>query len=127
VLRLSDATYLVRDHDEAIGFFVDALGFALREDETNASGRRRVVVGPADGGTGLVLALTAAADAVGNQAGGSVAFFLETDEFAAQHARMLAAGVRFREEPRHEVYGTVAVFEDLYGMPWDLIQPPARP
>jgi catechol 2,3-dioxygenase-like lactoylglutathione lyase family enzyme len=126
VLRLSDVTYLVRDHDEAINFFVDALGFALREDETDASGRRRVVVGPADGGTGLVLAPADDADAVGRQAGGKVAFFLETDDFAAQHARMTAAGVRFREEPRHEVYGTVAVFEDLYGMPWDLIQPPVR-
>jgi catechol 2,3-dioxygenase-like lactoylglutathione lyase family enzyme len=125
VLRLSDVTYLVRDHDEAITFFVDVLGFALREDETNASGRRRVVVGPAEGGTGLVLALSDA-DAVGRQAGGKVAFFLETDDFAAQHARMAAAGVRFREEPRHEAYGTVAVFEDLYGMPWDLIQPPAQ-
>ena len=126
MLRLTDVTYLVRDHDEAISFFVDALGFALREDQTNASGRRRVVVGPAEGGTGLVLALTGEADAVGRQAGGKVAFFLETDDFAAQHARMTAAGVRFREEPRHEEYGTVAVFEDLYGMPWDLIEPPAR-
>ncbi len=135
MLRLSDVTYLVRDHDEAITFFVDALGFVLREDETNAAGRRRVVVGPADGGTGLVLALagapgapasgaSGAADVVGRQAAGKVAFFLETDDFAAQHARMLAAGVRFREEPRYEVYGTVAVFEDLYGMPWDLIEPP---
>jgi catechol 2,3-dioxygenase-like lactoylglutathione lyase family enzyme len=129
VLRLSDVTYLVLDHDEAITFFVDALGFAVRQDETNESGWRRVVVGPADGGTGLVLALTGGAGtaaAVGRQAGGDVAFFLETDDFAAQHARMTAAGVRFREEPRHEVYGTVAVFEDLYGMPWDLIQPPAQ-
>lgn len=127
MLRLADVTYLVLDHDEAITFFVDALGFAVREDETNDSGRRRVVVGPADGGTGLVLALTDGVDAggaVGRQAGGKVAFFLETDDFAAQHARMTAAGVRFREEPRHEAYGTVAVFEDLYGMPWDLIQPP---
>ncbi len=129
MLRLSDVTYLVLDHDEAITFFVDALGFAVREDETNESGRRRVVVGPHDGGTGLVLAVTGdvgAAAAVGRQAGGKVAFFLETDDFAAQHARMTAAGVRFREQPRHEVYGTVAVFEDLYGMPWDLIQPPAQ-
>lgn len=129
MLRLSDVTYLVLDHDEAITFFVDALGFAVREDETNESGRRRVVVGPVDGGTGFVLAVTddaGAAGAVGRQAGGKVAFFLETDDFAAQHARMTAAGVRFREEPRHEVYGTVAVFEDLYGMPWDLIQPPAQ-
>ena len=129
MLRLSDVTYLVRDHDEAIDFFVDALGFVLREDETNAAGGRRVVVGPADGGTGLVLApanAAEAADAVGRQAGGKVAFFLETDDFAEQHARMTASGVRFREEPRHEEYGTVAVFEDLYGMPWDLIQPPTR-
>lgn len=125
MLRLSDVTYLVRDHDEAITFFVDTLGFALREDETNAAGRRRVVVGPAGGGTGLVLALSGADDVVGRQAGGKVAFFLETDDFAAQHARMVAAGVRFREEPRYEVYGTVAVFEDLYGMPWDLIEPPS--
>jgi catechol 2,3-dioxygenase-like lactoylglutathione lyase family enzyme len=126
VLRLSDVTYLVHDHDEAITFFLDALGFVLRQDDTSASGWRRVVVGPAGGGTGLVLALTDAVDAVGRQAGGDVAFFLETDDFAAQHARMTAAGVRFREEPRHEEYGTVAVFEDLYGMPWDLIQPPTR-
>jgi uncharacterized glyoxalase superfamily protein PhnB len=61
--------------------------------------------------------------AVGSAAGGRVGFFLHTDDFAAQHARMVAAGVRFREEPRHEPYGTVAVFEDLYGNPWDLIQP----
>ncbi|WP_369372386.1 VOC family protein [Promicromonospora sp. Populi] len=130
MLRISDVAYLVRDYDEAIVFFVQTIGFALREDETNAAGRRRVVVGPADGGTGLVLALADdAADTspvVGNQAGGKVAFFLETDDFTAQHARMTAAGVTFREEPRHEVYGTVAVFEDLYGMPWDLIQPAAQ-
>lgn len=121
MLRISDMTYLVRDQDEALAFFVDALGFVVRQDETNASGGRRVVVGPADGGTGLVLAVS---DAAGDQASGKVAFFLETDDFAAQHARMAAAGVRFREEPRHEEYGTVAVFEDLYGMPWDLIEPP---
>jgi catechol 2,3-dioxygenase-like lactoylglutathione lyase family enzyme len=129
MLRLSDVTYLVLDHDEAIAFFVDALGFVVRQDETRESGRRRVVVGPADGGTGLVLALSGGPDtagAVGQQAGGKVAFFLETDDFAAQHVRMTAAGVRFGEEPRHEPYGTVAVFEDLYGMPWDLIEPPAQ-
>jgi len=124
MLRLSDVTYLVRDQDEAIAFFVDALGFVLRQDEAGGGGRR-VVVGPAEGGTGFVLA-PSDTDAVGRQAGGTVAFFLETDDFATQHARMTAAGVRFLEAPRHEVYGTVAVFEDLYGMPWDLIQPPAR-
>ena len=78
------------------------------------------------GGTGLVLAPARDGDPVGRQAGGDVAFFLETDHFAGQHARMLRHGVRFREEPRHEPYGTVAVFEDLYGGAWDLIEPPAR-
>jgi catechol 2,3-dioxygenase-like lactoylglutathione lyase family enzyme len=126
VIRLQNATYLVRDHDEALGFFVGALGFTVRQDETFAGGWRRVVVGPEGGGAGFVLALAAADDAhVGRQAGDDVAFFLETDDFAAQHTRMLAHGVRFREEPRHETYGTVAVFEDPYGAPWDLIQPPA--
>ncbi|MFJ4109643.1 VOC family protein [Oerskovia enterophila] len=133
MLRLENATYLVHDLDDAIAFFTDALGFTLRQDETFEGGWRRVVVGPgagtgADGAdTGLVLALATSDDArarVGRQAGDEVAFFLRTDDFAAQHARMLAHGVRFREEPRHEVYGTVAIFEDLYGTPWDLIQPP---
>ncbi len=124
MIRLRDVTYLVRDHDEAVTFFVDALGFAVRQDETLDGGWRRVVVGPPDGGTGLVLALVADGAPVGGQAGADVAFFLETDDFAAQHARMLAGGVRFREEPRHEPYGTVAVFEDLYGGAWDLIELP---
>lgn len=133
MLRLENATYLVHDLDDAIAFFTDALGFTLRQDETFEGGWRRVVVGPgagtgADGAdTGLVLALATSDDArarVGRQAGDEVAFFLQTDDFAAQHARMLAHGVRFREEPRHEAYGTVAIFEDLYGTAWDLIEPP---
>ncbi|MCB7137101.1 VOC family protein [Cellulosimicrobium marinum] len=123
MLRISDVTFLVRDLDEAITFFVDALGFVVRQDEVVGASWRRVVVGPDGGGTGLVL-VPATGDVLGRQAGGDVALFLETDDFAAQHARMLAHGVRFREEPRHEPYGTVAVFEDLHGMPWDLIQPP---
>ncbi|WP_273653988.1 VOC family protein [Cellulomonas fimi] len=126
MIRLRDVTFLVHDHDEALTFFVDALGFTVRQDETFPGGWRRVVVGPPDGGTGLVLAPARDGDPVGRQAGGDVAFFLETDDFAAQHARMLRHGVRFREEPRHEPYGTVAVFEDLYGGAWDLIEPPAR-
>jgi catechol 2,3-dioxygenase-like lactoylglutathione lyase family enzyme len=126
VIRLQNVTYLVRDHDEALRFFVDALGFVVRQDETFAGGWRRVVVGPVEGGAGFVLALTGEEDpGVGRQAGDDVAFFLETDDFSTQHTRMLAHGVRFREEPRHEAYGTVAVFDDLYGAPWDLIQPPA--
>ncbi|WP_086514179.1 VOC family protein [Clavibacter michiganensis] len=125
MIRLQNVTYLVRDHEEALRFFVDALGFVVRQDETAPNGWRRVVVGPDGEGAGFVLALSADADRVGRQAGDDVAFFLETDDFAAQHARMLAHGVVFREQPRHEPYGTVAIFEDPYGAAWDLIQPPA--
>ncbi|MGH1564263.1 VOC family protein [Mumia sp. DW29H23] len=125
MLRIQDVTYLVRDLDEAIGFFVDVLGFELRQDDTFDGGWRRVVVGPGGGDTGLVLTLPSGDDApVGRQAGDTVAFFLETDDFTTQYARMRDHGVRFREEPRYESYGTVVVFEDPYGMPWDLIQPP---
>jgi len=132
MIRLENATYLVHDLDDAIAFFTDALGFTLRQDQTFEGGWRRVVVGPGTegdtAGTGLVLALATSDDArarVGRQAGDEVAFFLQTDDFATQHARMLAHGVRFREEPRHEAYGTVAIFEDLYGTAWDLIEPPS--
>ncbi|MFJ3385957.1 MULTISPECIES: VOC family protein [unclassified Curtobacterium] len=124
MIRLQDVTYLVQDLDDAVRFFSAGLGFTVRQDETYEGGWRRVVVGPPEGGTGFVLVL-AAADVVGQQAGGDVAFFLETDDFAAAHERLVAAGVRFRELPRREPYGTVAVFEDPAGMPWDLIQPPA--
>ena len=121
-------TYLVRDYDEAIAFFTDALGFTLLEDSPQSQAKRWVVVGPAGGrGASLLLALAATPGQVaqiGNPAGGRVAFFLETDDFARDHARMLAAGVRFAEAPRHEPYGTVAVFLDLYGNKWDLLQRP---
>ena len=125
MIRLRDVTFLVRDHAEALEFFVDALGFAVRQDETFDGGWRRVVVGPPGGGTGLVLALADDGAPVGRQAGTDVAFFLETDDFAAQHERMLRHGVHFREEPRREPYGTVAIFEDPYGGAWDLIEPPS--
>lgn len=122
MLSLTLATYLVRDHDAAISFFVDALGFTLREDETRPNGSRWVVVGP-DEGPGLRLAIASPTDPLGRQAGDGVGFFLRTDDFAAQHARMVAAGVRFLEEPRYETYGTVVVFADLDGQRWDLIEP----
>ncbi|QAY69465.1 VOC family protein [Xylanimonas protaetiae] len=122
MLRISDLTYLVRDLDEAITFFVDALGFEVRSDEVSP-GRRRVVVGPDGGGPGLVLKPAPSSPQVGRQADGGVLFFLHTDDFDATYARLAAHGVTFREEPRHEPWGTVVVFEDLYGQPWDLIQP----
>ncbi|MBS0411766.1 MAG: VOC family protein [Proteobacteria bacterium] len=120
-------TFLVRDYDEAIAFFTGVLGFHLTADQDMGGGKRWVAVAPrADGGPGLLLAKAAGADqeaAVGRQAGGRVFMFLHTDDFARDHARMTAAGVVFHEAPRHEPYGTVAVFEDLYGNPWDLLQP----
>ncbi|MFG3505416.1 VOC family protein [Streptomyces sp. NPDC047821] len=121
-------TLVVRDYDEAIRFYTGALGFELAEDTDRGNGSRWVVVRPrgAAPGTGLVLARAAGAEqeaSVGAQTGGRVGFFLHTEDFAGDRARMLAAGVRFLEEPRHEPYGTVAVFEDLYGNRWDLLQP----
>ncbi|MDX2731842.1 MULTISPECIES: VOC family protein [Streptomyces] len=121
-------TLVVRDYDEAISFYTDALGFELLEDTDRGDGSRWVVVRPrgAGEGTGLLLARAKGDDQgsrVGAQTGGRVGFFLHTEDFAADHARMQAAGVHFLEEPRHEPYGSVAVFEDLYGNRWDLLQP----
>lgn len=120
--RLSLTALLVRDYDEAIDFYVRKLGFDLREDTDQGGGKRWVVVGPADG-AGLLLAKSAGGRGVGEQGAGRVFLFLETDDFEADHARMTAAGVRFLETPRREAYGAVAVFEDLYGNRWDLIEP----
>jgi catechol 2,3-dioxygenase-like lactoylglutathione lyase family enzyme len=126
VTRLGLVTLVVGDYDEALSFFVERLGFELVDDTPLGEGKRWVVVGPPGGGTALLLARAANPSqraAIGSQTGGRVAFFLEAGDFAADHARLLAAGVRFVEEPRHEPYGTVAVFEDLYGNRWDLVQP----
>ncbi|MFE3034992.1 VOC family protein [Streptomyces canus] len=126
--RVALVTLVVDDYDEAIRFYTEALGFRLVEDTPRPDGSRWVVVRPGDreGGTDLLLARAkdeAQQDRVGNQTGGRVAFFLHTDDFARDHARMGAAGVTFLEEPRHEPYGSVAVFQDLYGNRWDLLQP----
>ncbi|HVM64625.1 MAG TPA: VOC family protein [Acidimicrobiales bacterium] len=128
--RIGSVTLVVRDYDEAIAFYVGAVGFALVEDTDLGDGKRWVLVAPADGETTVLLARADGpheAGRVGDQTGGRVGFFLETEDFAADHARMAAAGVRFLEEPRHEPYGTVAVFEDLYGNRWDLIEPRPLP
>ncbi|USQ86483.1 VOC family protein [Streptomyces phaeoluteigriseus] len=121
-------TLVVDDYDEAIRFYTEAVGFRLVEDEARPDGSRWVVVRPGghQDGTGLLLA-RAKGDAqrsrVGDQTGGRVGFFLHTEDFAGDHARMSAAGVTFLEGPRHEPYGSVAVFQDLYGNRWDLLQP----
>ncbi|MEV6589562.1 VOC family protein [Streptomyces acidicola] len=126
--RIALVTLVVDDYDEAIRFYTEALGFRLVEDAPRPDGSRWVVVEPGTEGHGSALLLARAKDGaqrarVGDQTGGRVGFFLHTDDFARDHTRMRAAGVRFLEEPRHELYGTVAVFQDLYGNRWDLLQP----
>jgi len=123
--RLALTALLVAEYDPAIAFFTGALGFDLIEDTPQGGAKRWVVVAPAGGGGGLLLA-RAADDgqraAIGKQGGGRVFLFLETDDFDRDHARMSAAGVRFLETPRREPYGSVAVFEDISGNRWDLIE-----
>ena len=127
--RLGAISLLVHDYDEAIAWYVRCLGFELVEDRPLGDGKRWVIVSPGAGKTTPLL--LAKADGaiqqarVGDQTGGRVFLFLHTDDFASDHARMLAEGVRFLEQPRHEPYGSVAVFEDLYGNRWDLLQPAA--
>lgn len=122
--RLSLVTVLIDDYDEAIAFYVGKLGFKLSEDTALDAAKRWVVVTPKGGGTGLLLAKAASGRqiaAVGNQTGGRVFLFLETDDFVRDHAAFVERGVQFLEAPRTEAYGKVAVFEDLYGNRWDLI------
>lgn len=124
-MRVATVAVLVDDYDRAIGFYRDALGLTLLEDTDMGSGKRWVVVG-GDGGARLLLAKASGEEqraAIGRQAGGRVGFLLETDDFAAAHERMIRHGAKFLEAPRHERYGTVAVFEDVYGNKWDLIEP----
>jgi catechol 2,3-dioxygenase-like lactoylglutathione lyase family enzyme len=124
--RIAQVALVVRDYDEAIQFFTQALGFELLEDSPRPDGKRWVLVAPPGGGAALLLARAATPEqqrAVGNQAGGRVFMFLATDDFERDYRRMTAHGVRFTEQPRHEPYGTVVVFLDLYGNKWDLIGP----
>ncbi len=124
-------TLVVADYDAAIDFFTRALGFTLEADEPALSSRdpgtpkRWVVVRPPGGGAGLVLARAASSaerGRIGDQTGGRIGFFLETDDFDRDHARMRAQGVMFLEEPRTAPYGKVAVFRDIAGNLWDLIE-----
>jgi len=121
---------VVRDYDEAIQFYVDVLGFALIEDTAiPAQDKRWVVVAPR-GSTGVRLLLARAVDdeqasRVGNQTGGRVFLFLHTDDFWRDFHAYKAKGVNFVREPKAESYGTVAVFRDIYGNLWDLLQPNA--
>lgn len=125
---IANVTLVVGNYDEAIAFYRDALGFELLEDTDLGEGKRWVRVAPRGAQTALLLAQAdgeAQRAAIGNQTGGRVGFFLHTDDFARDHAAMQAAGVTFLEAPRREPYGTVAVFQDLHGNRWDLLEPAA--
>ncbi|HMG47083.1 MAG TPA: VOC family protein [Allosphingosinicella sp.] len=124
---LAHIALVVRDYDEAIAWFTDKLGFILVADEYQPEQAKRwvLVAPPGSSGTSLLLARASSADqesVIGNQAGGRVFLFLATDDFARDHEAMIAKGVRFVRKPKAAPYGKVAVFEDLYGNRWDLVQ-----
>jgi catechol 2,3-dioxygenase-like lactoylglutathione lyase family enzyme len=126
-------TLVVHDYDAAIRFFVDVLHFDLVEDTPSLTNdgrpKRWVVVRPAGGATGILLARAdgdGQAAVVGRQFGGRVGLFLRVDDFDAAYRRMIAAGVRFVSPPRDEPYGRLAVFLDLEGNRWDLLGPDPR-
>lgn len=117
---------LVRDYDEAIAYFIGQLGFELVEDTDLGNGKRWGVIAPSGSlETRILLAKAATVDQaqrIGDQTGGRVFLFLHTDDFWRDYEAYRSKGVLFREEPRVESYGTVAVFDDLYGNRWDLLQ-----
>ena len=126
---LAHVALVVRDYDEAIAWFTDMLGFTLVADEDQPEPDKRWVLvappGSPPGGTSLLLARAATPEQarfIGNQAGGRVFLFLRTDAFDRDHAAMVARGVRFVRPPAQQPYGKVAVFLDLYGNRWDLVQ-----
>ena len=124
---IAHVALVVRDYDEAIAFFTEKLGFTLLADEHQPEQDKRwvLVAPPGSSGTSLLLARAATPEQqafVGNQAGGRVFLFLETDDFDRDFAAMREAGIRFVREPKQAPYGKVAVFEDLYGNLWDLVQ-----
>ncbi|MCF8883700.1 MULTISPECIES: VOC family protein [Erythrobacter] len=121
---LALVTLVIPDYDQAAAFFTKVLDFALIEDSDLGEGKRWVVVGGQTGGR--ILLAKAKGDeqhaAIGNQFGGRVGLFLQTDDFAATHRKLSDAGISFEESPRRESYGTVAVFSDPFGNRWDLIE-----
>jgi len=129
--HIACVSLLVRDYDEAISFFTRSLGFELIEDTPSTDRRGRdkrwvLVAPPNSAGATLLLAQASneeEAARIGNQTGGRVLLFLYTEDFWRDYRTMIANGVKFIREPKNEPYGTVAVFEDLYGNRWDLLQP----
>jgi catechol 2,3-dioxygenase-like lactoylglutathione lyase family enzyme len=129
--KIGYVTILVRDYDEAIVFYTGVLGFDLIEDTALEAGKRWVLVAPTGTcGTCLLLAKASTseqADRIGNQCGGRVLLFLHTDDFWRDYNEMKSCGLQFMEEPRQESYGTVAVFVDIYGNRWDLLELKSAP
>ena len=127
IQHLAHVALLVRDYDEALAYFVGRLGFRLIADTQLSPDKRWVLVAPPGAReTALLLARAVGPQQqaeIGRQGGGRVMFFLHTDDFARDHAMLQSRGITFIQPPREEAYGTVAVFEDLYGNRWDLIQP----
>ena len=124
-MKITHFTYLVRNYDDAILWFTSVLGFVVVEDTDLGAGKRWVLVGPEEGGVRLLLGKAASPDQaafIGKQGGGRVFLFLNSDNFTRDYEMLQARGVHFLEQPRHESYGSVVVFEDLYGNRWDLIQ-----
>lgn len=125
--HIAHVALLVRDYDEALAYFVGRLGFRVLEDTPLSARKRWVLVAPPGAHeTALLLAQAATAEqqaAVGRQGGGRVFLFLRTEDFERDYAAFRARGVAFTKGPRDEPYGRVAVFEDLYGNRWDLVQP----
>ncbi len=125
--KIALVALLVRDYAEAIAFYTNTLRFTLVEHTDMGDGKRWVVVAPPGGnGTALLLAQAATThqeNFIGNQSGGRVWLFLHTDDFWRDYNEMKTRGVIFLQEPRVEAYGTVVVFQDLYGNKWDLLQP----
>ncbi len=126
---LAHIALVVRDYDEAIAWFTGKLGFTLLEDSYQPEQDKRWVLvappGASQGSTSILLARASSPEQeafIGNQAGGRVFLFLATDDFDRDHEAMRSRGVRFVREPKLQPYGKVAVFEDLYGNPWDLVQ-----
>jgi catechol 2,3-dioxygenase-like lactoylglutathione lyase family enzyme len=124
---LAHMALLVRNYDQALAFFTNALGFSTVENTPLGDGKRWVLVAPPDStGASLLLAEAATPEqiaCIGHQTGGCVCLFLHTDDFWRDYRQMKSRAVKFLEDPREESYGTVAVFEDLYGNKWDLLEP----
>ena len=124
--KLALIALVVNDYDEAIRFYCEKLGFRLVEDTVQTLEKRWVVVSPGDDSCNILLAKAASVEqkrCIGNQTGGRVFLFLNTDNFERDYQKLMSVGVEFVRPPKKETYGIVAVFKDLYGNLWDLIEP----